>query len=622
LAAIGAIFEPGGDMATLRERLTESLGRFPHDVERIWSNETMMVAGCLNHTHGGEPGFAISADGKVAAILDGYLMNPDELVTDLEARGVVLDLPGDAQIALRAYEAWGEDCARRMLGEFALIIGDGRQGQLFLARDHIGFFPLYYRMEGKRLIVASDFATITALSQTPPRPDPMFLAQTITNRWYLREATPWRGVKRLVRAHVAHYAGRSLETQRYWTPPTEVSIRYRRDEDYAEHYRELLIECVKRCGRSDHRVAVALSGGLDSSAIFSIAHLLDQRDEWPAPGFAAYTLAAREGENAYELPYARAAAAFCGAPLAEVPLFDPDIDWYTKDARWHRDLPIPSNGAMMLDMERRMVADGCRVVLNGSGGDEWLQGPSHYLAEHLRAGEFDGFFRALSEDAGADGWPRSLRRAVHQSAAEYAPRWLRAPLRKALRARRRRRDAAMSWLRPEWREALGEAQETFEASLPDNPLAWSKVNLATTPFGDLAHQMMGRQRAKIGLHSRHPMLSRAFIEFSARTPAHIKRRGAMRKVVHRQAMAGLVAPEVLERETKANFTNTNIDTQFAAYVRKHAGEQLSLLCVEDKLSSILDVDFTSEDGDFWAWEIWGLYASAAFLYDCETATRT
>ena len=166
---------------------------------------------------------------------------------------------------------------------------------------------------------------------------------------------------------------------------------------------------------------------------------------------------------------------------------------------------------------------------------------------------------------------------------------------------------------PELRAALAEAEEAYDAQMPENAVHWAKHNLVKAPFSDLTHTMMRRQRARIGLESRHPMLSRAFIEFSLQTPAYIKRQGATTKVVHRQAMAGVLPQEILDRTTKANFTNVKIDVQFADYVRAHGRERLAGICDPEGLERVLAVDFASPEGDYWAWEIWGLYAGAAFL---------
>ncbi|MHA7820233.1 MAG: asparagine synthetase B family protein [Erythrobacter sp.] len=617
MSAIGAIFTretvPRGQLDTM----ANSLGKVPHDQSGTWASGPVGLAAAVLHTTAEsreqEQPLA-SEDGRLAIVFDGYLLNPDEVGEQVAAKGAVLRGRSDAELVLRAYEVWGDECALRLEGEFSLIIADLRVGRLFVARDHLGFLPLYYREEQGRLIVASDFRTIAALSETPLEPNHLYLAQAIANRWCLREDTPWLGVKRALRAHVLSYDGERIANRAYWEPPTEVTIRYQRQEEYVEHYREVLLDCLSRASRSDRPVGVAVSGGLDSSALFCLADRLERDGEWCSPGFAGYSLAAEEGGNAFELPYARAAARQIGRPLTEVPLFDPDIDWYTEDGRWHYDMPIPSNGAMMLDMDRRVVADGSRVLINGSGGDEWLQGNAQYYREFVADADVRGFWQALSRDADAFGWSGALRQALRQASAELTPTPLREAIRQTLLKPRRKSGREPSWLAPHLRAALAEAEDAYGRSLPVHGVEWAKHNLVKSPFSDLTNSMMRRQRARIGLESRHPMLSRAFIEFSLKTPGHIKRQGAVTKVVHRRAMEGILPREILDRKTKANFTNARIDSQFADYVRAHADERLAELCDRQGLDKILAIDFSAPEGDYWAWEIWGLYASAAFPY--------
>ena len=265
-------------------------------------------------------------------------------------------------------------------------------------------------------------------------------------------------------------------------------------------------------------------------------------------------------------------------------------------------------------MEEQVVKDGSRILINGTGGDEWLQGNTHIYAEFLDGRDLTGFARAFGRELSKSGFASAAGQCLRQTASWLSPDAMRNAMRRRLRERRRSQDVALSWLSPELRSALAEAEEAYEATLPDDPIAWSKVNLTTTPRGDLAHSVMRRLRNRIGLQARNPMLSRAFIEFSLKTPAHIKRRGKSTKVIHRQAMAPYLPAKVLNRTTKANFTNTQIDHQFAEFVRSHGRKLLHEMCDFEELPRILEVDFLGPEGDYWAWEIWGLYASAAFLY--------
>lgn len=617
VSAIGALFASDGIAPERIEKLAASLGALPHDTLGTWSYGPLALAAAIRHTNSesceqDQP--LASDDGQIAVVFDGYLLNPAELRADLSARKMTPRTSSDVELVLRAYQSWGEAFAGRLQGEFSLIIADARTGKLLVTRDHLGFLPIFYREEPGGLCIASDLRTMAAISQTRLEPDHLYLAQAIANQWWLRDATPWLGVKPVLRAHLFTFDGARPIQKSYWEPPTEVTIRYKRDEEYVEHYRDVLFDCLRRASRSHLPIGVAVSGGLDSSALFCIADSLERRGKWGAPGFAGYSLLASEDSNAYEIPYARAAAAHVGRPLTEVPLFDPDLEWYTQDAAWHRGLPIISNGAMMLGIDSKAVEDGARVMINGSGGDEWLQGNAQYYREFTSEGDLAGFAAALRRDGQAFGWSDALRQAARQAIAEATPAALRRVISRKLRERRRKGEREPVWLLPKWREALIDAEDAYSAQLPENGVRWAKQNLLKSPFSELTYTLMQRQRAKVGIESRHPMLSRAFIEFALRTPAHIKRRGAVKKWVHREAMQGILPRAVLDRTTKANFTNVAIDMQVADYVREHARERLAEMCDFAGLETVLNVDFGSPEGDYWAWEIWGLYASAAFLY--------
>lgn len=617
MSAIGAIFSPDGVSADDLVTLRGSLGLSAHDDCKSWQNGSVALVAAIHHTTAEsreqvQP--LVREQDQLAIVFDGYLLNHDELAQDLKARGYPPRNRSEAEIALRAYEAWGDGFARRLEGEFACIIANLAQSRIVAATDHLGMVPLLYRLEGQRLIIASDLATIVRLARRPIEPDKRYLAQTVAAQWFLRDATPWKGVHRLVRAHTLTFDGHSLKASQYWSAPTDISIRYSRDEDYVEHYREMLFDCVKRSMRSDEPIGIAVSGGLDSSALFVIADKLKKDGLLPAPSIKGYALAAREETDAYETPYARAVAQHVGRDLTEVPLFDPDVEWYSRQAAEHYDIPIPANGAMLLKLEQQVANDDCRVVINGLGGDEWLQGSAQYYREMAAEGDVAALWQALRRDASEIGIARASKNAARQSLAELTPALPRRLIRKFLRERRRSNNSSLFWLKPEWREFILDLQDEYEASLPENAIEFVKHNLVSAPFRDLSSSLMRRQRAPIGLTSRHPMLSRAFIEFSYRTPAHIKRRGLLTKYVHRQAMEGLLPPEVLHRRSKASFHNPRIDAQFADFVREHGAEQLSEFCERKGLERLLEVDFAGREGNNWLWEIWGLYAIAAFLY--------
>ena len=73
---------------------------------------------------------------KANARIDGR----EELIQKLQLTGS----PTDEELILHAYETWGEDCVKHLIGDFAFAIRDDRSQRLFCARDHFGVKPFFF----------------------------------------------------------------------------------------------------------------------------------------------------------------------------------------------------------------------------------------------------------------------------------------------------------------------------------------------------------------------------------------------------------------------------------------------------------------------------------------------
>lgn len=556
-----------------------------------------------------------SDDGRCAAVFDGFLANWDELRRDLTERGARLKGHSDVELILNAYQIWGDSCAQHLDGEFALIIADAHAGHLYCARDHQGLRPLFHARVGDKHILASDMAAVLAAMPHEPQLNEDFLVGVLAHQFYLPGATVWSGVELIGQAQWMRLSSKGVQSQEYWVLPTEVSIRYGKDEDYIEHYREVLSQAVREYTRTPMPLAMAVSGGLDSSSLFAVAHQLAQQGRLDAPEIQPYCLAAEPGKPAYELPFARAVTEHVGATLNEVPLFEPGIEWFEAQAECDHDLPVSSNCTMNIGIERQLVSQGARVYINGDGGDQWLDGNAHYYPEHLQHGDLAGFWRSLRGDADALGWPKALRRAARMTGRKM----LLQPVRRARRLLRSEGNPgpahSAELLTPQMRERLDQQFQTFAPNLPFNSNAWIKYMRHYSPRAQLFRTMMQRQRGLNGLEARHPMLSRKFVEFCSQTPEHIRLRGDTRRWVHREAMRGVLPEQVRTRTSKANFPSTALDLEFARSVSGDRAKALAKLCDVDALERVIAASQQEGKEDEYSWEIWSAFAVTSMLKD-------
>src|SRR6185295_13952039 len=83
--------------------------------------------------------------------------------------------------------------------------------------------------------------------------------------------TIFKDIQRLTPGHTLTFANGSITTRRYWTPEPSSEVRFRDPSSYVERFSELLSRAVKDRVLSD-RVAISMSGGLDSTSLAAIAH--------------------------------------------------------------------------------------------------------------------------------------------------------------------------------------------------------------------------------------------------------------------------------------------------------------------------------------------------------------
>ena len=168
---------------------------------------------------------------------------------------------------LSAYETWGEDCVKHLIGDFAFAIWDGKK--LFCARDHFGVKPFFYTH------VDGNFNFSSTLNDL--RPGVSNALNEIAVGDYLlfgvnqdNSTTIFKDIQRLPPGHTLTVANNEIKIRRYWTPSLPAEVRYRDSESYVEHFLELLSLAVRDRLRTE-RVAISMSGGLDSTSLAAVA---------------------------------------------------------------------------------------------------------------------------------------------------------------------------------------------------------------------------------------------------------------------------------------------------------------------------------------------------------------
>lgn len=309
------------------------------------------------------------ADGQVVAVMDGRVDDREALRASLAAAGARPRGGGDAELMLQAYLAWGPDCVARVLGDWAVVVWDGRLGRLFFARDAFGVRPLFYWDDGASLVIGSEPRQVQAHPGVPQGLHWGVVGELLCNRWVASEETMFAGVRRLLGGHAAVRDRDGLRVWRYWPTGRVAPVRHARQADYEAHFRDLFEASIRDRLRSATPVGLLLSGGLDSSAIACMTDRMVKATPEAFPATACLSITC-PGFDCDESPYIDAVARSIAMPAHCVawgsnPGRRPDL---SLAVRFPDLLFSPGAIGGMLQYAPLATASGMRVLLDGIGG--------------------------------------------------------------------------------------------------------------------------------------------------------------------------------------------------------------------------------------------------------------
>ncbi|AUX34248.1 MULTISPECIES: asparagine synthase (glutamine-hydrolyzing) [Sorangium] len=345
---------------------------------------------------GGRQPMIAEEDGAPAAVLvyTGEVYNFRELRGELEARGHRFRTNSDTEVVLRAYLEWGASFPERLNGMYAFALWDAREEELLLVRDRMGIKPLFYQSTGSGVLFGSEPKAILANPLAPPVVD-----ETGLRELFAFVKTPGLAVFRDMRevrpGHVVRVRREGVTERRYWA----LESRPHTDDlpTTIRTVRELLEDIVARQLISDVPLCTLLSGGLDSSAVTSLAQkTLREAGAGPVRSFSVDFVGQAEHFKADELrstpdaPYVAEVQRHVGSEHADIvlsaaELADPAVRAIVLRAR---DIPV-GFGDMdaSLYLLFRAIRERSTVALSGESADEvfggylWFHDPEAVAAE-------------------------------------------------------------------------------------------------------------------------------------------------------------------------------------------------------------------------------------------------
>jgi asparagine synthase (glutamine-hydrolysing) len=244
-----------------------------------------------------------------------------------------------------------EDFLREFEGDYAFIIAEPER--IIAGRDPIGVQPLYYGENKTVIALASNCKGLWRLGIDTVRSFPPGHVMLVS-----RDGLKFKPVKMLV-----------------FSEPKQVTMK-----KSTETLEKMLEQAVRRRVSGLKDVAVAFSGGLDSSIIAFLAKKCEVNVH----------LVHVSLENQHETEEAKRAADALHLPL-QVHLFrQEDVEKIVSRVVWLIEEPNPvkvSIGVPFYWAAEKTAESGFKVLLAGQGADELFGGYQRYVKEYLSDGE-------------------------------------------------------------------------------------------------------------------------------------------------------------------------------------------------------------------------------------------
>jgi asparagine synthase (glutamine-hydrolysing) len=488
-----------------------------------------------------------SEDGTVVAVVNGEFYETQPIRHHLESRGHRFKTRTDSEIVVHLYEQCGIACLSQLQGEFAFVLWDENNHQLFAARDRFGVKPLYYFETSGQLVLASEIKALQSSGISLSWDEHGFYEQ-FAFQSCLGGKTLYRGVKELPAAHYLLRTDKSTSLRRYWDLdyPLEAAHESQTDDIWAEQLRAALENAVLARMQADVPVACYLSGGIDSNSILG---LMSRHSN---PGIAAFC-AAFEASTLDESDIATRAATLQGARLTRVPVTDPLIAADFKLTIRHcENLIGNANSVAKFALSRAVSQAGYKVVLTGEGADELFAGYPNLVADSLRA-MTEAEHEQLRQSLGVSN--QRLNEILNPLGRTFLP-------------------LAVDRLgySPMWLEVRHWVMEQFHAILP-GAFSGDEMDARLLDSFDLTGQLDGRSvlNKSCYIHSktclsgvtlsslgdrvemahsveaRLPFLDHRVVDIARHAPASQKVRNGAEKYILRKAMRQMVPPEICGR---------------------------------------------------------------------------
>jgi asparagine synthase (glutamine-hydrolysing) len=316
--------------------------------------------------------------GRYTIVFNGEIFNYLELRKTLLSDGTQFRTESDTEVLLTLFIRKKEKCLNLLNGFFAFAVYDALTQELFLARDRFGVKPLHYFFNNEFFCFASELKALRCYD-IPKEIDHASLYQFFHLNYLPQQSSIYKGVKKLLPGTYLKIKSSTVEPPvTYYQVQTDFSpkenvVTY---QNAKVQFKTLLTDAVRVRLRSDVPFGAFLSGGIDSSAVTSLAAKEVSKLNTFSIGFS-------DAPQFDETYYAELIARKYQTNHTTFKVSKQDLYESLFKSLDYIDEPFADSSALAVNILCELTRKNVTVALSGDGADEMFAGYNKHAAEYF-----------------------------------------------------------------------------------------------------------------------------------------------------------------------------------------------------------------------------------------------
>jgi asparagine synthase (glutamine-hydrolysing) len=318
---------------------------------------------------------------RYCIVYNGEIFNFNDIRKILISKGYTFVSDTDTEVIMAAYDCYGLGCFDHFNGMWAFALWDEKEKSLILSRDRFGVKPLYYaNVSLDNFAFASETRAFKFLNGFTRSINQANYAITIKNNYALEGLgyTIFNDIYQLLPGHYIEIkeSQRPIRQKRWYDIRDNIKPVIGQPNERIDAFYNIFRDACRIRLISDVPVATALSGGLDSSSIYSTVNdiLKTERNDRVNKDSQLAVSAIFPGLENDEKEYVEKAVDFTQGEIRWVTTdtsnLISDIERDTELFDAISNVPITAISSIYKGMKRA----GITVSLDGHGADEMLYG--------------------------------------------------------------------------------------------------------------------------------------------------------------------------------------------------------------------------------------------------------